>query len=142
VAPPDLRRIVRRFEVDLVRRRFGASELTSSGLRRRGLPSDTEIRAVVWHTDEATDRAQHGQQDVGSIGAVSRFELLSAQTAPTGVPDVLIWGGAFYEVDRARPWHRAGAVAQFWEVEARRVELELGYPAAVAFGPGIALVVT
>lgn len=140
VAPPDLRAVVRRFEIPLVLRRFGPPVVVGAGLQVRGDPVDTPIRSVVWPTDPGTDRAPDGQQDQGTIAGVSRYELRSAQTSPLAVADVVVWQGQTWEVSVARPWARAGGVTQFWEWEAVRVDLDTVYTAAARLSVGLGLV--
>ena len=137
VAPPDLRRVVRRFEVDCIRRRFGAPVSVGAGLQVRGDPVDTEIRSVIWPTEPGTDRAVDGQQDQGTIAGVSRFELRAASTVPLAVADVVLWQGQAWEVSVAKTWHRQGGVAQFYEWEAVRVDLDTVYALRASLRVGL-----
>lgn len=140
MAPPDLRRVVRLFEVDLVRRRFGAATIDAAGQRIRGVPVDTAIRSTIWPTDGEAERDPDGQTEARTVSGVSRFELREATTEPALPADVVLWLGAAYELTSAKAWHRRGAVVQFWEWSARRVVLERDYPTSAQLALGLEVI--
>lgn len=135
---PDLRSVVRRFESPATRRRFAAHEVDASGLRMRGGFTDTAIRAAIWPANGSVGRPPEGQQEADAVEGVARTELRAADTEAGTTADVVIVGGAAYEIDSSQPWPRgASRTTQFWHFRATRVVLELDYPAAMSAGPAI-----
>ena len=134
MGPPNLRHVVRRFEVPATLRRFAAATIDSAGLQARGAFTETTVRVATWPAHDKSDRGPGGQQDGGAIEGVSRTLLRSADTVAGDTADVLLVQGSAYEVDTVRPWPGSTGSAQFWEFTARSVELELDYPIAAAIG--------